>query len=150
MDPSVGHVPNPKPIDFNKPKHKPVPTVGQISNPKPFDFYKPKYKPVFKWKPKPSQPSMTQYQTHPHSKYSLQVPSSHLISSASSKAGSVKANAKLTLTHLEPTCIEKFLSVLDNSDASVTKSLCSDASVDKSLCSDGDVALQRDIQRIIH
>ena len=141
VDPSVGQVPNPKPIDFNKPKHKPVPSVGQIPNPKPFDYYKPKQKPVFKWKPKPSQPSMTQYQTHPHSKYSSQVPPSHLISSASSKAGSNKADAKLTLTHLEPTCTEKFLLVLDNSDASVIESLCSNASVDESLCSDGDMAL---------
>ena len=40
--------------------------------------------------------------------------------------------------------------MLDHSDASVTEFLCSDASVDESLCSDGDVALQRDIQRIIH
>ena len=39
---------------------------------------------------------------------------------------------------------------LNNSDASVTKSLCSEASVDESLCFDGDVALQCDIQRIIH
>ena len=39
---------------------------------------------------------------------------------------------------------------LSNSDASVIESLCSEASVDESLCSDGDVALQRDIQRIIH
>ena len=141
VDPSIGQVPNPKPIDFNKPKRKPVPSVGQIPNPKPFDYYKPKQKPVFKWKPKPSQPSMTQYQTHPHSKYSSQVPPSHLISSASSKAGSNKADAKLTLTHLELTCTEKFLLVLDNSDASVIESLCSNASVDESLCSDGDMAL---------
>ena len=40
--------------------------------------------------------------------------------------------------------------MLDNFDASVTESMCSDASVDESLCSDGDMALQRDIQRIIH
>ena len=51
---------------------------------------------------------------------------------------------------MEPMCTEKFLLVLDNSDASMTESMCSDASVDESLCSDGDVALQRDIQRIIH
>ena len=40
--------------------------------------------------------------------------------------------------------------MLNNSDASVSESLCSDAFVDESLCSDGDVALQCDIQRIIH
>ena len=40
--------------------------------------------------------------------------------------------------------------MLDHSDASVMESLCSDASVDESLCFDGDVALQRDIQRIIY
>ena len=51
---------------------------------------------------------------------------------------------------MELTCTEKCPSVLDNSDASVTESMCSDASVDESLCSDGDMALQRDIQRIIH
>jgi len=51
---------------------------------------------------------------------------------------------------MEPTCTEKFPSVLDNSDASMTESMCSDASVDESLCSNGDVALQRDIQQIIH
>ena len=48
------------------------------------------------------------------------------------------------------TCTEKFPSVLDNSDASMTESMCSNASMDESLCSNGDVALQRDIQRIIH
>ena len=51
---------------------------------------------------------------------------------------------------MKPTCTEKCPSVLDNSDASVTESMCSDASMDESLCSDGDVALQHDIQRIIH
>ena len=51
---------------------------------------------------------------------------------------------------MELTCTEKLLSVINNSDASVAESLCSDASVDESLCSDVDVALQRDIQRIIH
>ena len=61
---------------------------------------------------------------------------------------------------MEPTCTEKLLSVPGNSDASVTESmssdasvdesLCSDASVDESLCFDGDVAVQRNIQQIIH
>ena len=69
-------------------------------------------------------------------------------------------DAEPTLTHMEPTCTEKLLSVPDNSDAfdtesmssdaSVDESLCSDASVDGSLCFDGDVAVQRDIQQIIH
>ena len=68
---------------------------------------------------------------------------------ASSKPGSDKIDAELTLSHME-TCTEKFPSVLDNSDASMTESMCSNASVDESLCSNGDVALQRDIQRIIH
>ena len=49
-----------------------------------------------------------------------------------------------------PTCTEKLLSVVNVSDASVAGFLCSDASVDESLCSEGDVALQRDIQQIIH
>ena len=40
--------------------------------------------------------------------------------------------------------------MLDNSNASVIESLCSNASMDESLCSNGDVALQRDIKRIIH
>ena len=40
--------------------------------------------------------------------------------------------------------------MLGHSDAFVTESLCFDASVDESLCFNGDVALQRDIQRIIH
>ena len=56
----------------------------------------------------------------------------------------------LSLTHMELTCTETFLLVLDNSDASVTESMCFDAFVDESLCFDGDVALQRDIQQIIH
>ena len=57
VDPLVGQASNPKPIDFNKPKHKLVPSAGQIPNPEPFDFFKPKQKLVFKWKFKPSQPS---------------------------------------------------------------------------------------------
>ena len=232
VDPSVGQASNPKPIDFNKPNHKLILSAGLIPNPKPFDFIKPKVKPVFKWKPKPSQPSLTKYQTYPHSKYpsqpsltqhqtlphsklssqvnpshlisseaskagsdnadakhslthlepactevflsvldnsiassqpflthfptlphsnfSSKVNPSHLISSESSKAGTDKAGAMHSLTHLEPACTENFLSVLDNFDASMTESLCSDASVDESLCSDGDVALQRDIQLIIN
>ena len=97
-----------------------------------------------------SQPSLTQYQTLPHSKYSSKVNPSHLISLESSKAGSDQAGAKHSLTHLEPACTEEFLSVLNNFDASVSEFLCSDAFVDESLCSDGDVALQCDIQRIIH
>ena len=116
--------------------------------PKPIDHNKPKHKLVFKWQPKPPQPAipltLAQYQTHPHSKYSSQVPPSHLITSAATKTSLV---GKLTLTHTELTCIEMFL---NNSDAFVTESLCSEASMDESLCSDGDVALQRDIQRIIH
>ena len=64
--------------------------------------------------------------------------------------GSDKSKAELTSTHMVPTCTEKLLSVVNVSDASVAGSLCSDASVDESLCSEGDVALQRDIQRIIH
>jgi len=48
------------------------------------------------------------------------------------------------------TCTEKLLSVVNVPDASAAGSLCSDASIDESLCSEGDVALQRDIQRIIH
>ena len=59
VDPSVGQASNPKPIDFNKPKHKLVPSAGQIPNPEPFNLFKPKQKLVFKWKPKPSQPSDT-------------------------------------------------------------------------------------------
>ena len=64
--------------------------------------------------------------------------------------GSNKTEAEPTPTHMEPTCTEKLLLVINNSDASVDESLCSNASMDESLCSDGDVALQRDIQRIIH
>ena len=60
------------------------------------------------------------------------------------------ADALHSLTHLDPTCLEDLPLVLDHSDASMTESLCSDASVDESICSDGDVALQRDIQQIIH
>ncbi|KAL0009596.1 hypothetical protein SO802_011098 [Lithocarpus litseifolius] len=47
MDPSVGLVPNPKPIDFYKPKPSHVPNP----NPEPCHFFKPKHKSVFKWKP---------------------------------------------------------------------------------------------------
>ena len=55
-----------------------------------------------------------------------------------------------SLTHLVPTCSEKLLSVLDNSEASDSESLSSDASLEESLCSDDDVDLQRNIQQIIH
>nr|POE71550.1 hypothetical protein CFP56_12779 [Quercus suber] len=143
-----------KPIDYYKPKQKLVLSVGQVPNPKPFDFNKPKQQPIFKWQPKPSQPTipltLAQFQTHPHSKYSSQVPPSHLITLASTETslvGSDKTEVKLTLTHMESTCTEMFL---NNPDASVTDSLCFDAFMDVSLCSDGDVALQHDIQRIIH
>ena len=91
--------------------------------------------------------------THPHSKHSSHVPPSHPATSASISAslvGSDKSMAELTSTYMVPTCTEKLLSVVNVSDASVAGSLCSDASVDESLCSEGDVALQRDIQRIIH
>ena len=97
-----------------------------------------------------SQPSLPLFLTLPHSFSSSKVIPSHLISSESSITGSVKAGALHSLTHLEPACTEDPLLVLNHSNASVTESLCSDASVDESLCSDGDVALQRDIQRIIH
>ena len=178
VDPSFGQSSNPKPIDSIKPKHTPAHLVGQNSNPKPFQASNPKpisnpkptqtsafgwpntkpkalpafnpkpnHKPVYKWKPKPHRPSLTQYQTHP---YSSQAPPSHLFSSASSKTGSNMIDTELTLTHMEPTCTEKLLLVLDNSNAFVTESMCSDASVDESLCFDGDVALQCNIQQIIH
>ena len=85
-------------------------------------------------------------------------PSSHVpfslpntsASTIASLLGSDKTDVKPTSTHMEPTCTEKLLSVINNSDAFVDEFLCSDASMDESLCSDGDVALQRDIQRIIH
>ena len=64
--------------------------------------------------------------------------------------GSDKSKAELTSTNMVMTCTEKLLSVVNVSDAFVAGSLCFDASVDESLCSEGDVALQRDIQRIIH
>ena len=54
------------------------------------------------------------------------------------------------MTHLEPACTEEFLLVLNNCDAFVSEFLCSDAFLDESLCSDGDMALQCDIQWIIH
>ena len=81
--------------------------------------------------------------------FSTVVPS-HLISSESSIVDPVTADALHSLTHLDLACPEDLPSVLDHSDASVTESLCSDASLDESMCSDGDVALQRDIQQIIH
>ena len=59
-------------------------------------------------------------------------------------------DAEPTLTHTVPTCTEKLLSVLDNSDASVIESMSFDASVDESLCSDDEVALHRNIQQVIH
>ena len=133
------------------------PSFGQVPNPKPINNNKPKQKPVFNWQPKPSQSTipltLAQNQTHPHSKHSSQVPPSLPITLASTKAslvGSDKTEVKPTRTHMELTSTEKLLSVINNSDASVAESLCSDASVDESLCSDVDVALQRDIQRIIH
>ena len=61
-----------------------------------------------------------------------------------------KSKAELTSTHMVPTCTEKLFLVVNASNAFVAGSLCSDASVDESLCSERDVALQRDIQRIIH
>ena len=64
--------------------------------------------------------------------------------------GSEMSDAVPSLTHMDPTCTEKLLSVLDNSEASVTESMSSDASLDESLCSDDDVDLQRNIQQIIH
>ena len=136
---SVGQITNPKPFQasdlkptqtypFGMPNSKPktLPaSIGQASNPKPKHkpVYKWKHKPVYKWKPKPHQPSLTQYQTHPHSMYSSQAHPSHLFSSASSKHGGDKIDAELTLSLMEPMCTEKFLSVLDNSDASVTESV---------------------------
>lgn len=87
--------------------------------------------------------------------FSSQAHPYHLISSDSPIPGSDHFIADLSLTHLEPMRTEKLLSVLDNSNVSVSKNMCSDASVDECLCSnasnvsDGDVALQRDIQRII-
>ena len=134
------------------------PSIGQVPNPhpKPNNNYNPKHKTLFKWQPKPSQPTipLNNYNlTHPHFKHSSQVPPSHPTTSASISAslvGSDKSEAKLTPTHMVPTCTEKLLSVVNVSDASVAGSLCSDASVDEPLFSNGDVALQRDIQRIIH
>ena len=55
-----------------------------------------------------------------------------------------------SLTHLDLSCFEKLLSVLDNSEASDTESLSFDASLEESLCSNDDVDLQRNIQQIIH
>ena len=165
---------NPKPIDSFKPKHSPAPPVGlntthkpfQASNPKPISYPKPtqtsavgspitkpkahlasnpkpNLKPMYKWKPKLHRPSSTHFLTHPRS--SLASPT-HLFSSASSFTGCEMTDAEPTLTRIELTCTEKLLSVLDNSDASVTESMSSDASVDKSLCSDDEVASHRNIQ----
>lgn len=97
-----------------------------------------------------SQPSLSHFSTLPPSNFSSNVIPSRLIPSESSKVGSDMAGALHSLTHLELACTEDLLSVLDHPDASVTESVCSDASVDESLCSDDDMALQRDIQRIIH
>ena len=97
-----------------------------------------------------SQPSLSHFPTLPHSNFPSKVIPSHLISLESSKAGTDKAGALHSLTHLETACTEDLFSVLDHFDAFVTESLCSDTSVDESLCSDGDVSLQRYIQRIIH
>ena len=132
-------------------------SVGQVPYPKPINNNKPKQKLVFKWWPIPSRltiPSIfAQNQTHPHSKPSLHVPLSHPNTSASTIAslvGSNKTDVEPTSTLMEPTRTEKLLLVINNSYASVDEFLCYDASVDESLCSNGDVALQRDIQRIIH
>ena len=70
VDPSIDQASNPKPIDFIKPKPNSAPSVSQNPNPKPSGHYKPKHKPAFKWKPKKSQPFLTQSQTHPRSKFS--------------------------------------------------------------------------------
>ena len=152
VDPPIDQASNPKPIDFIKPKPNSAPSVSQNPNPKPSGHYKPKHKhkPALKRKPKKSQPLLTQSHTHPRSKFSSPVPPSHLFSPTPSIADSDQSDTMLSLTHMELTCTEKCPSVLDNSDASVTESMCSDASVDESLCSNGDVALQRDIQQIIH
>ena len=96
------------------------------------------------------QPSLPLFPMLPHSYSSSTVVPSHLISSESSIADPVTADALHSLTHLDPACPEDLPLVLDHSNAFVTESLCSDASVDESMCFDGDVALQRDIQQIIH
>ena len=85
-----------------------------------------------------------------HSYSSSTVVPSHLISSESSIADLVTAEGLHSLTHLDLACLEDLPSILDHSDASMMESLCSYASVDESMCSNGDMALQRDIQQIIH
>ncbi|KAF3967821.1 hypothetical protein CMV_008223 [Castanea mollissima] len=163
--PLINHIPNPKPFQASNPKPTPIrnpsqpyPIRGPNSKPKAhplsastsFSTSKPKLKNTFKWKPKPYQPSAIQSQTHPLSFYSLQAPPSHLISPATAETGSDEPVAVPLPSHMEPTSTEKFLLVPDNFEASMTESSCSDASVDGSLCSDNEVALHRDIQRIIH
>ncbi|KAF3944252.1 hypothetical protein CMV_029266 [Castanea mollissima] len=198
----INHIPNPIPSQASNPKPIPNPipfksctTRGPNSKPKTHppstdpastatSTSKSKLKTAFKWKPKPSQPSVIKSQTHPLAVFSSQAPHSHLISSATAETGSaMPVDVPVTsrcLSRLEPTSTEKFLSVPDNfeasvteshySDASVDESLCSDNEVDESLCSDNEVdeslcsdneldeslysdnelALHRDIQRIIH
>ena len=97
-----------------------------------------------------SQPYLPLFPMLPHSYSSLTIVPSHLISLESSIADPVVADALHLLTHLDPACPEDLPSILDHSDASMMESLCFDASMDESMCSDCDVALQRDIQQIIH
>ena len=78
---------------------------------------------MYKWKPKPHWPSSTHFLTHPRSSL---APPTHLFSSTSSLMGCEMSDAEPTLTHIEPRCTEKLLSVHDNSDASVTESMSSD------------------------
>ena len=78
---------------------------------------------MYKWKPKPHWPSSTHFLTHPRSSL---APPTHLFSSTSSLMGCEMSDAEPTLTHIEPTCTEKLLSVRDNSDASVIESMSSD------------------------
>ena len=149
--PTVGQ--HPKPYDSFKPK---LPIVGQHSKPKPISNPKPKpisypkptqtfgwpntkpkalpasnpkpnIKPIYKWKPKPHRPSLTQYLTRPHSS---QAPPTLPFSSAPSVLGSEMSDTVPSLTHMDPTCTEKLFSVLDNSEASNIESLSSDASLD--------------------
>ena len=162
--PTVARHSTPKPFQASNPKHISNPKPKPISNPKPTQTRafrwpntkpkalpasnpKPNIKPIYKWKPKPHRPSLTQYLTHP---YSLQAPPTHPFSSAPSFTGSEMSDAVPFLTLMDLTCTEKLLSVLDNSEASVTESMSSDASLDESLCSDDDVDLQHNIQHIIH
>ena len=132
-------------------------SVGQVPYPKPINNNKPKQKLVFKWQSIPSQPTIpsifAQNQTHPHSKAFLAcsfLSPKYFGINNSFFVGSDKTDVEPTSTHIELTCTEKLLSVINNSDAFVDEFLCSDAYMDESLCSDGDVALQCDIQRIIH